>query len=100
MGPAAFGLPQGSVLASLLYLLYTSDIGALLASYGVLHQLYADEIQAYLHCPPLAAIDAARIKQQPMGPSQIGCPQTDSASTPKKPNSFGWVLGNSWLNST
>src|SRR6218665_925027 len=30
------------------------------------------------------------------GPLQIGCPQTDSASTPKKPNSSGWATGSSW----
>src|SRR6218665_556133 len=32
------------------------------------------------------------------GPLQIGCPQTDSASTPRKPNSSGWAPGSSWQN--
>src|SRR6218665_626500 len=53
---APFGLPQGSVLAPLLYLLYTSDIGTPLSSYGVLIQLYADDTQAYLHCPSTSAM--------------------------------------------
>src|SRR6218665_1903608 len=30
------------------------------------------------------------------GPLNVGCPQTVSASTPRKPNSSGWVPGNSW----
>src|SRR6218665_414657 len=64
---ALFGLPQGSALAHLLYLLYTSDIGNLLYSNGVLSQLYADDTQAYLHCPSTAAMGAARTMHQAMG---------------------------------
>src|SRR6218665_3921020 len=64
---APFGLPQGSVLAPLLYLLYTSDIGTLLSSYRVLSQLYADDTQAYFHCPSTSAMGAARTMHQAMG---------------------------------
>lgn len=28
-----------------------ADTGALLTSYGLLHQLYADDVHAYIHCP-------------------------------------------------
>src|SRR6218665_3682934 len=94
---APFGLPQGSVLASLLYLLYTSGIGTLLSSYRVLSQLYADDTQTYLHCPSTAAMGWPLVPcTRQWGPLQIGCPQTDSASMPKKPNSFGWSPGSSW----
>lgn len=58
--PAPFGVPQGSVLGPLLYILYTSEVGALLTSCGVLHQLYADDVQAYNHCPPEDAVAAVR----------------------------------------
>ena len=50
LGPGPYGLPQGSVLGPLLYIIYTSDIASFLASQTMLGQLYADEVQAYQHC--------------------------------------------------
>jgi len=50
------GLPQGSVLG--LYIIYTSELGSLLTAHDVLGQLYADGIQAYLHCLASNAIAA------------------------------------------
>ena len=49
--PIQFGVPQGSVLGPLLYLLYTSDLSAILNSGGLSAHLYADDTQAYIHGP-------------------------------------------------
>src|SRR6218665_1062724 len=59
--PAHSGLPQGSVLALFLYIIYTSELGPLLTDCALLSLLYADDVQTYLHClasDAMAAIQA------------------------------------------
>src|SRR6218665_1573853 len=53
--PAPYGLPQGSILGQLLYIICTSGLSTLLAETGAQGQLYADDIQAYIHCRPANA---------------------------------------------
>src|ERR1700733_192264 len=56
--PHNYGFPQGYVLGSLLYLIYTADLAPLLASYSALAQMYADDVQSYLICFAFDAIAA------------------------------------------
>ena len=39
---------------------YTSELGPLLTAYALLGQLYADDVQAYLHCLAYDAMAAVR----------------------------------------
>ena len=59
-----YGVPQGSVLGPLLFIIYISDLPAIASSYDVLFQSYADDSHLYAAFDPLVNLSETKARMK------------------------------------
>jgi hypothetical protein len=59
MSEVPHGIPQGSVLGPLLFILYSSPVADIISKHGLMSHSYADDTQIYFYCKPDQISDLA-----------------------------------------
>jgi len=78
------GVPQGSILGPLLFVIFLSDISSVMSNHPVKYILYADDVQMFMSSPPLAVTEAINTMETCVAQLQIWLSSQKLILNPKK----------------